>query len=287
MDNNQKLIKQLRQNQAINEFLKANELNEKDINENLLVFSSYQNKLNKCNGCKCLNDCGQSYEGYQPILKINTSQIVIDYKPCKFLEDLISEKQKRNRLHVYGTNFNQFNFNEVYKSSERQDLLLKVADVYHDYKEHRKTKGLYVYGPYGCGKTYLLAWLAEKLTEMGANVVFAYYPDLVRKIKSSIGDGTLENYLEELKNVEVLMLDDIGGEQNSDFIRDEVLGAILQNRMCNQSLTFMTSNLDPKLLLSHLSSGSRDVDLVKGSRVFERISTLMTFIPLKDKNYRQ
>ena len=82
------------------------------------------------------------------------------------------------------------------------------------------------------------------------------------------------------------MLDDIGGESNSDFIRDEVLGAVLQTRMCNNALTFMSSNLNPKLLLDHLSSGSKDVDRVKGSRVFERINTLMEFVELKDKNYR-
>ena len=132
----------------------------------------------------------------------------------------------------------------------------------------------------------MLAWLATKLVDLNAKVIFAYYPELVRQIKSSISEGNLEFYLEELKNVEVLMIDDIGGESNSDFIRDEVLGAILQTRMSNNSLTFMSSNLNPKLLLEHLSSGSKDVDRVKGSRVFERISTLMEFVELKDKNYR-
>ena len=132
----------------------------------------------------------------------------------------------------------------------------------------------------------MLAWLASKLVDLNAKVIFAYYPELVRQIKSSISEGNLEFYLEELKNVEVLMIDDIGGESNSDFIRDEVLGAILQTRMSNNALTFMSSNLNPKLLLDHLSSGSKDVDRVKGSRVFERISTLMEFVELKDKNYR-
>ena len=165
-------------------------------------------------------------------------------------------------------------------------MLIKVKDIYNLYKNNQPTKGLYIYGPYGCGKSYILAWLAEKLVELNGNVLFAYYPELVRTIKSSIGDGMLENYLEELKNTEVLMIDDIGGESNTDFIRDEVLGAVLQYRMTNNLLTFMSSNLDPKLLLEHLSSGSKDVDRVKGSRVFERIKTLMDFVLLKDKNYR-
>lgn len=286
MNENQKLINEIKNLKPVQTFLKENNFDESIIENNLLIFCSYKMKLSKCVGCKGLEHCQQNFLGQAPSLYYNDSQIVIDYIPCKYQKKLNDEKNKESRLHLIATNFNNYNFDDVYKSKERTELLFKVMNVYNAYKNHEECKGLYIYGPYGCGKSYMLAWLATKLVEMNATVLFAYYPDLVRQIKSSISDGGLEDYLNELKEVEVLMIDDIGGESNSDFIRDEVLGAVLQTRMYNKALTFMSSNLDPKLLLEHLASGSKDVDHVKGSRVFERINTLMEFVELKDKNYR-
>lgn len=281
-----KLIQEIKELKTVKSFLTEHGFEDTIVDENPLVFCSYKIKLDKCKGCKQLADCKQSIPGNAPTLYYNDKQILIDYLPCKYQLSSNEQKEKNNNLVVVAANFDQYDLENVYQTNERKNLLIKVADIYNSYKNNAKTKGLYIYGPYGCGKSYMLAWLASKLVDLNAKVIFAYYPELVRQIKSSISEGNLEFYLEELKNVEVLMIDDIGGESNSDFIRDEVLGAILQTRMSNNALTFMSSNLNPKLLLDHLSSGSKDVDRVKGSRVFERISTLMEFVELKDKNYR-
>lgn len=286
MENNEKIIFDIQKMKSVKDFLKSNNLDVKVIEDNLVTFYSYKLKREKCINCKGLGECKQSITGNVPILEFNNQMITYDYYPCNYQQDLNEKLKKQKKLKLMATSFSQYDFNNVYHSEERNELLIKVSNIYNAYKNGETTKGLYIYGPYGCGKSYMLAWLASKLVELDAEVVFAYYPDLVRQIKSSISDGSIEAYLATLKNVEVLMLDDIGGESNSDFIRDEVLGVILQTRMSNNALTFMSSNLSPKLLLDHLASGSKDVDRVKGSRVFERINTLMEFVELKDKSYR-
>lgn len=286
MENNDKIILDIKKMKSVKEFLKNNNLPEQVIEDNLVTFYSYKLKREKCINCKGLENCKQSIIGNVPILEILNQTITYDYHPCNYQQDINEKIKKQKKLRLMATSFSQYNFDNVFHSEERNELLIKVSNIYNAYKNNEITKGLYIYGPYGCGKSYMLAWLANKLVELNAEVIFAYYPDLVRQIKSSISDGSIESYLEELKNVEVLMLDDIGGESNSDFIRDEVLGVILQTRMSNNLLTFMSSNLSPKLLLDHLASGSKDVDRVKGSRVFERINTLMEFVELKDKSYR-
>ena len=48
------------------------------------------------------------------------------------------------------------------------------------------------------------------MVSSNAKVIFAYYPDLVRKIKSLIGKTEFEEIIDELKNIEVLILDDFG-----------------------------------------------------------------------------
>jgi primosomal protein DnaI len=131
-----------------------------------------------------------------------------------------------------------------------------------------------------------MACFANKFAENGKKVVFAYYPDLIRQIKSSISTGGLESTVDILKEADVLFLDDFGGETTTAFIRDEVLGAVLQDRMENKKLTFMTSNLDPAMLHNHLAETSKDVDELKASRIEERIRVLMEFVEINDIDYR-
>ena len=89
-----------------------------------------------------------------------------------------------------------------------------------------------------------------------------------------------------MKNVEVLVLDDFGGETPSSYIRDEVLLPILQERMIYKRPTFMSSNLNTEQLLEHLAEGKTGVDMTRASRVWERIKALMDFVELNDNNYR-
>lgn len=283
----EKLIEQIKKIKPVMSFLKENNFDDTVIENNLLVFSTYKMKLSKCVGCKGLEHCVQTYTGRAPALSYNGIQIVIDYLPCKYQKIENEKLNKKNHLLLIASNFEAFDFTDVFNSDARTELFLRVQNCIKCYKNHTLTKGLYVYGPYGSGKSYILAFLATKLVEMNATVLFAYYPELVRRIKSSISEGTLEEYIDELKEVEVLIIDDFGGESNSDFIRDEVLGAVLQTRMCNQALTFMSSNLDPTQIRSHLAQGTKEIADVKGSRLYERITTLMDFVALNDKNYRK
>ena len=57
--------------------------------------------------------------------------------------------------------------------------------------------------------------------------------------------------------------------------------------MTNNKLTFMSSNLNEKLLIEHLSESQKEVDSLRASRVHERIRALMNFIELDDQNYRR
>ena len=156
-----------------------------------------------------------------------------------------------------------------------------------NYQKKTLSKGLYLHGSYGTGKTYLLGYLADKLTYLGAEVVFVYYPDFVRLVKSSISDGTLEDLINLVKEAEVLIIDDFGGDSMTAFIRDEVLMTILHHRMVTNGLTFMSSNLDYVGLKAHLASTATENDEVKASRIIERIITLMDCLELKDENYRR
>ena len=91
---------------------------------------------------------------------------------------------------------------------------------------------------------------------------------------------------ELLKKIPLLLLDDIGAENCSNWSRDEVLGPILQYRMDNHLPTFFTSNLTLEELETSLATTSSGVDKLKARRIIERIKQLTVQLELVSKNRR-
>ena len=280
------LLKTVLKDEEVKKCVAENNIDMETLNQNLNVVLAYTLKKKTCQNCKGLNNCTQTNRGYHPSIYFNGERFEMDYIPCSYQEVVEKEEQKVRNLKLISCNFSLFDFNNFYINEARKEVLTKIKENLHKVLNEEPTKGLYIHGPYGCGKTYILAYLAMQLIQKDFKVTFAYYPDLVRNMKSAITAGTLEEKIEELKNAEVLMLDDFGGETVTPFIRDEVLGTILQDRMTNNRLTYISSNLNENLLMAHLRESNHDIDSLRASRIYERIRALMEFVELKDKNYR-
>lgn len=279
------LFKEVLNDEVIVKLIDENNLTTKDLLSNDSLLVSYLINKEKCLNCKGLNNCKQNQTGYFKELFYEEDTFKIVSTPCHYQEEVLKEQDKVKNLKLVGIDYSLYD-GELFTNNNRKDVLTKVKKVLTDYTNGKLVKGFYLHGSYGCGKTFILAFLAKTLADNGANTIFAYYPDLVRKIKSYIGKEEFEETIEELKNVEVLVLDDFGGETPSSYIRDEVLLPILQERMIYKRPTFMSSNLNTEQLLEHLAEGKTGVDMTRASRVWERIKALMDFVELNDNNYR-
>ena len=83
------------------------------------------------------------------------------------------------------------------------------------------------------------------------------------------------------------MIDDIGADSMSAWIRDEVLGVILQHRMQEQLPTFFSSNFNMDQLEQHLSVTQRgDEEPLKAKRIMERVRYLSREIWVIGENRR-
>ncbi len=279
------LFKEVLNDEVIIKLIDENNLTTKDLLSNDSLLVSYLINKEKCLNCKGLNNCKQNQTGYFKELFYEEDTFKTVSTPCHYQEEVLKEQDKVKNLKLVGIDYSLYD-GELFTNNNRKDVLTKVKKVLTDYTNGKLVKGFYLHGSYGCGKTFILAFLAKTLADNGANTIFAYYPDLVRKIKSYIGKEEFEETIEELKNVEVLVLDDFGGETPSSYIRDEVLLPILQERMIYKRPTFMSSNLNTEQLLEHLAEGKTGVDMTRASRVWERIKALMDFVELNDNNYR-
>ncbi len=255
------------------------------LENNIINILSYMVNKKKCNGCTSFDNCSQDIIGSMPKVCYN-GNIYTEYVPCPYFQVKMDKNSKIANLTTLACNLDNIDSSSLYNKSTRKALYDIMKNIYMKNISGEYVKGIYLHGRYGCGKTYIMSCFASKFAENGKKVVFAYYPDLIRQVKSSIANGGLEEVVDVLKSCDVLFLDDFGGETTTSFIRDEVLGAVLQERMENHKLTFMTSNLDPVSLHNHLAETSKDIDELRASRIEERIRVLMDFVELNDVNYR-
>ena len=259
----------------VKEFADSLTNDELEMNICLLLEQVRANKI--CNDCKGKKQCLSDVDKMQSYLIKNTSIVTREYYDCSYLNNVTSNGL--DLLHFP----KELNQGEFYLTNNRADIINAISN----YKKSDGTKGIYLYGNFGCGKTFIMYNLANYLVKSkNKKVIFAYYPELVREVKSSIANNTLEKLIVKLKNIDVLMLDDFGAELNSSFIRDEFLGPILQYRMMAGLPVFMTSNHDINSLRSHLSETRDEQNVVKADRIIERIAYMMNVVKLNDKNYR-
>ncbi len=267
-------LKEALKDKEVQEFTKNLSKEEIELNVLLLYQQAKQNKI--CQACQGKDVCKSDVEYMKSTLEKTNNLINRVYDTCPYKE--IINDGTLDIMFFPQTTLEE----EVYVSEARDAIFHEIQRV-----KEGSTKGIYLHGSFGTGKTYLMMSLAKYLSRKGKKVIFAYYPELVRKVKSSIGDGTLERMISNMKTIDVLMLDDVGGEMNTAFIRDEFLGPILQHRMVNHLLTCMTSNYDINLLQEHFSGTKDESNPLKASRLMERILFMMNVVFLKDQNYRR
>lgn len=114
-----------------------------------------------------------------------------------------------------------------------------------------------------------------------------HFPTFAVEMKNSIGTNSVLAKVNKIKGAEILMLDDIGADSMSSWIRDEVLGVILQYRMQENLPTFFSSNFSMKELEKHLAINQRgEEEPVKAKRIMERVRYLSREVIVTGPNRR-
>lgn len=235
---------------------------------------------------------GMLAPGYRPQLILNHKRVGVTYVPTPELLERQREKEIKSRIQSMDMpkDIRDVTLADIEITVERQEVLGKVFAFIEDYLEAPKKfhKGLYLEGPFGVGKTYLLGAIAHELAENGFVTTLMHFPSFAVEMKQSISQNTTGEKIDAVKRSPILMLDDIGADSMSSWIRDDVLGVILQYRMQEQLPTFFSSNFNMKQLEEeHLTVSQRGEDEpLKAKRIMERIRFLAEEVSMKGENRR-
>ena len=152
------------------------------------------------------------------------------------------------------------------------------------------TKGLFVSGTVGTGKSYNCTALANSLVGKGKKVAYVKAANFFNDLKSRYTDFSdgIDTLINRIKNVEYLFLDDLGSEAVSEFVRDDVLFRLLDYRMENRKMTVFISNYGKKDLFRHYQYDRRDnPNTMNATRLMERINILSDDYVLTGKDLRE
>ncbi len=124
----------------------------------------------------------------------------------------------------------------------------------------KRNAGMLLVGNVGTGKTHLAASIANALLDTGRSVVMSTLANLAAEMSRDFGVKR-EEVLDRVADCSLLILDDVGAERQTDFMRENAY-EIVNTRYLSGRPLIVTTNLTPE----QLSSNN-----IQEARLFSRI----------------
>ena len=277
-DRYHQLSEKILENQEIQDFISENAFQPLQVNKSLSKFNEYVTEK-----AKFVSGETTKIAGYEPILFNNEGFADVTYRATADTLAREAELSKKRRVRLIGMpkDMVDISWDDVLlDDANRIKAYQAVATFISDYPNQG---GVYLYGQFGVGKSFMMAAMANELAEKGISTTLIHYPSF---ISDNSGFDDLKAQANEVKKTEVLVLDDIGAESNNDWIRDNILQVILQYRMQENLPTFFTSNLTMLELEQRLAMTKKGDETWSAKRVMERVRKLSTEYALAGENRR-
>lgn len=285
----EKLFAEIIKNKHVISFMNINNVDEKYIFDHCGKISDWVNQCETCDHCVGLNFCSKSIVGHYLDLYVDDKYLMEQMRKCRY-------QVKKDSLIAHRKFYKEFDAKEEY-------LTIDVAQIdpdneTDDYKKamqkalkfvNSPEKGLFLYGQPGVGKTYLMAAITNELTKKGRFVSFVNVPKYLSELKMLFKDGeAFDRKIRSMKQVDILVLDDIGGESVTAWSRDEILLPLLDERMEKGKITLFTSNYSMSELLDRLTVTNNTMrEPMAAKRLLDRIKALSTEVFIKGSSRRK
>lgn len=217
------------------------------------MYRQYDEAAKRCDDCLGLDHCSQDVKGCYHRTIERLGEVYLREHRCRHYEAALRQKRLRERFTasripaIYlGLTWDDF---RVTADNEPAFNAAKATD--EELREEAKSRGdkpkpgLFVQGQCGCGKTMLMAIKAQELMRQGKTVLMAAVPDLLEDIRRSYDTGATAQTLEELSTADVLVLDDLGSEQSTEWAQEQLYRVVNRRYGNGDLLTLVTSNIKP------------------------------------------
>lgn len=248
------------------------------IEENWVEFLDFQEDVQKCKDCMGLYQCHKVSKGMKQAVHVENHHLKTVLVPCKYGKEIL---EKQNILsHITVSNVSDDLLLSDLKSIK--DIMNKeLASTIDHFLSNTSKKGLFICGPSGCGKSTLAGFLTRSLAKKGYHLGYVHFPTYLIDLKNSFSEFGNDNNIEELRNVDYLVIDDLGGENVTGWSRDEVLAAVLTYRNQNKKITLFTSQYTQDDLIKIYTLKKDAREKIKVERLLNTIFTMSMPIMIK------
>lgn len=209
------------------------------VDEEIVKIYDFVLDLNVCKKCPGVKNCPKS----TPLLctKITYKDGVVgrELVPCKeYLKQLKFERSFIVR--DFDAEWLNSDLKHIDSTTSRKEAIAK----YNSYFKGTTNEWLYLQGENGTGRTYLAANIAIDIAKKDRGPIAFLDVSARFKLLASKKDLEFKKMLDLWCQVPVLVLDDLGNEYKSDFVRENILFPILNNRAKNHLFTIITSDFE-------------------------------------------
>jgi DNA replication protein DnaC len=239
-------------------------------------------ELENCGRCEGRTDiCPNATKGYRTV-------IVEGYdhwpnaaiRPCQEMLKVLAARKMEARLSAAGLGQKFWNrtFDRFNVSADNQAAYAAAKKYAATYRETHRW--LLFYGDAGRGKTHLATAVVIDAIERGESPLVVRSKDAIYQLHESYQTNTTEQYRDELNTAPLLLLDDIGEENDKD---KEFIAAVIKSRYEAERPTIITTNLKPKR-----ENESDPPGLIEkyGPAIFSRFEEVCDVVRMQGPDYR-
>ena len=154
--------------------------------------------------------------------------------------------------------------------------------IAHDYVAHwkemkEKSLGLLLWGNVGTGKTFFAGCIANALLDEGISVLMTNFSRILNTLTGMYSEDR-NKFIDGLHKYELLIIDDLGIERNSEFALEQVFH-VIDSRYRSKLPLIVTTNLT-------LDEMKHSKDLAH-SRIYDRVLERCVPLKINRQNIRQ
>lgn len=200
-------------------------------------------------------------------------------RPCECRARTISRARLRGVASVIPAKYRGVSFDRP-PVTEMNEVVVRPAREFCERIESNldRGRGLWLYGGAGTGKTTLAMLVSRSALDAGRSVAIYSMPKLLARIRrtydADAGEQSYAELFERLTTVDLLHIDDLGAENRTEWVLEQ-LYALINERYETQRSLIVTTN-----------KNEAELDEQIGGRVVSRLVEMCEVVPVFDEDRR-
>lgn len=248
----------------------------------------------KCKGAPCQRPDFDSYFNNVPTIEVIEGVLSITWENCEYQKAFAAKEKLKKGWHKakMPNKYRNKTFSD-YKVTADNAQAVKAAKEF----VASGTGGLFFYGNPGTGKTFLASIVTQEFLKADKTAIFGDVPTLLEILRSSFDDKktNITDLMENLSTVDLLVLDDLGTENPTEWAVERIY-SIINQRYNAEKPVIVTSNFklreiarrlnNPKSTYKTKKESEEDFQSVTGDRIVSRLAQMCTRVELKGADRR-